>query len=142
MGRRARGALAALLAGASLSLALSACGGSDPSAAELSQAKDRLQIEAAAKRFAAAVEDKDAKAFCALLSPEDKKRLRYEERRCLVVWGPKQNPLFKAKNPNLALKEVTKVKLPNATAKLANGGELVFLQEDGAWYVNLAPAKK
>jgi len=122
---------------------LAACGSSsDVPTPVLKEAQARKQVEAVAARFAQVVADKDAKAFCKLLSPEDKKRLRYEERRCLVVWGPKQNPLFKAKNPDLALKEVTKVDLPNATARLANGGKLVFLQESGTWYVNLTPAKE
>lgn len=124
------------------SLSLAACGGSDPSGAEAIEAEDREQVEATAERFAAAVKDKNAKAFCAVLSPENKKRLRYEERQCLVVWGPENNPLFKAKDPDLSVEEITKLDVRNATAKLTNGGRLVFLQESGAWYVSLAPQGK
>jgi hypothetical protein len=108
------------------------------------QEQDQIeaQIEATAVRFAAAVESKDVKVFCRLLSPEAKKRLRYEERRCLVVWGPRRNPLFQAENPDLSIEEVTKIEPPNATARLANGGRLAFLRERGTWYVNLAAAKE
>jgi hypothetical protein len=129
-------ALVALLA----ALVLSACGGDSP--AEEAEAEDREQIEAVATEFADAVAAKDAKAFCAVLSPENKKRLRYEERKCIVVWGPESNPLFVAEDPDLSIEEITKIETPNATAKLANGGRLVFLKESGGWYVSLAPQGK
>lgn len=129
-------ALVALLA----ALVLSACGGD--SAAEEAEAEDREQIEAVAAEFSDAIAAKDTKAFCAVLSPENKKRLRYEEKKCLVVWGPENNPLFAAKDPDLSIEEITKLEVPNATAKLANGGRLVFLKESGAWYVSLGPQGK
>jgi hypothetical protein len=130
-----------LLAG----FALTGCGGSD-SPAEQREASDREQIEAVAGRFAAAVAAKDAKAFCATLAPNDVAKLSEGRndgsKRCLVVWGEGRNPLFVAKGPDLALDEITGLKSTTATATLANGGELAFLEEGGAWYVHLAPAKE
>lgn len=121
------------------------CGGSD-SPAEQRQASDREQIEAVAERFAAAVAAKDAKAFCATLAPIDVERLGEGRsdggKRCLVVWGEGRNPLFLAKNPDLALEEITEMKSTTATAELANGGELAFIKEGGGWYIHLAPAKE
>ena len=127
----------ASLAILSLAGLLAACGGS-----RSPEATDREQIEATAERFAAAVEGKDARAFCKLLAPEAKKRLRYEGRKCLVVWGRGENPLFRAEDPDLALAKLVSLERPNATAELTNGGKLVFLREDGTWYVNLAAPKE
>jgi hypothetical protein len=125
-------------------LALAACSsggsGSVPAPAGAS-ATDVTQIEATAARFAAAVRRKDATSFCRLLSPGEKQRLG-GQRRCLVVWGKGRNPLFAAKSPDLKLTEITKLQIPNASARLADGGRVVFLQEGGHWYLNLAPAKK
>lgn len=125
--------------------ALAACGGSD-SPAEQREASDREQIEAVAARFAAAVDAKDAKAFCATLAPNDVQKLGEGKsdgaKRCLVVWGKGRNPLFQAAGADLALEEITKLKGPTASAKLATGGELAFAKENGAWHVHLAPAKE
>jgi len=140
MRRLAAVCLASLAAGA-----LAACGGSD-SPAEQREASDREQIEAVADRFVAAVAAEDAKAFCATLAPNDVEQLGEGKndgsKRCLVVWGKGRNPLFQAKGADLALEEITKLKGPTASAKLASGGELAFAKEGGAWHVHLAPAKE
>jgi hypothetical protein len=127
---------------------LASCGGGSDSvpAPNGASAVDVTQIEALGAHFAAAVKDKDAEAFCKLLAPADVVRLGAGEtngqKRCLIVWGPAHNPLFAAKHPNLRLTRITKLKIPDASAKLANGGRLTFLRTGGAWYVDLAPAKK
>lgn len=125
--------------------ALAACGDSD-SPAEQREASDREQIEALAGRFAAAVEAKDAAAFCATLAPNDIERLGEGEtdgkRRCLVVWGRDRNPLFAAPDSDLELEQITEIERTTANATLANGGELAFTKEGGAWHVHLAPAQE
>jgi hypothetical protein len=126
-------------------LGLAACGDSE-SPAEQREASDREQIEAVARGFAEAVTARDAEAFCATLAPADVERLgegRNDGRkRCLVVWGRGRNPLFEAGDTDLTLEEITKLDASTATAKLANGGELAFTDERGAWHVHLAPAGK
>jgi len=140
-------AIAAALALAP-ALALSACGGSSETSTEAPQpeAGSRSPIEATASRFAAAVEAKDVRAFCKVLAPSAVQRLgegrSNGSKECLVVWGPKQNPFFKVEDPNLAVEDVTEIDGTSATARLANGGRLVFLRERGNWYVNIAPAKE
>jgi hypothetical protein len=145
-GRRARVPSFAVLALAAL--ALVACGGGSDSvpAPPGASSQDTEQIEATATRFARAVADRDVRAFCGLLAPSAVARLASGgingRKRCPVVWGPGQNPLFAAKHPGLQLEKIIQVKGPSATARLADGGRLVFLREGGAWYVNLAPATK
>lgn len=137
---------AALLVALSLvACALAACGDSG-SPAERREASDREQVEALAERFAAAVAARDAAAFCATLAPGDVERLgegRSDGRqRCLVVWGEGRNPLFAAPDPDLELDEIAELKRTSATATLANGGELAFVKEGGAWHVHLAPERE
>jgi len=137
--------VALLLALCLIAAVPAACGESD-SPAEQREASDREQIEAVAERFAAAVAARDARAFCATLAPNDVERLGKGEsdgsQRCLVVWGEGRNPLFEAKDPDLSIEEITELRGTTATATLANGGELAFLEEGGAWHVHLAPAKE
>jgi hypothetical protein len=129
------------LGGLFLTLLLEACGGSSPS--EEREIGERERVEAVAERFAAAVEAKDAEAFCAVLAPNDKAGLTGGtsdgEKRCLTVWGLGRNPLFAAKDPDLSLEEIAKLDSGTAVAELGGGGRLAFSKEQGSWYVSLAP---
>ncbi len=136
----------ALALGVATAVGLAACGDSSTEADDRSEAESRRQVEATASRFAAAVERKDPRAFCRLLAPSAVERLgggrSNGKKECLVVWGPKRNPFFKAEHPNLALEGVGELDAFSATARLANGGRLVLVRERGGWYVNLAPEKE
>ncbi len=136
---RAAGVAASVLFAA---LALSACG-DEPSKAEEQEDAAAAQIEAVAERFDAIVAAKDTKAFCKILAPSIVQRLgegkSNGKKECLVVWSPAKNPLFEAKDPDLTVAEITKVKPPTATADLNNGGKLAFLHEQGAWHVSMSP---
>jgi len=143
MRRRAPAAAAAIVA--ALALGGAGCGGDDTVPAPEGAAGDDVeQIEAVTASFARAVEQKDARAFCDLLAPNDVEKLGRGKtdgkKECLVVWGPKRNPLFAAESPDLRVAAVVEIDSGSATAKLATGGELAYLREGGGWYVHLAPA--
>lgn len=136
-GGAVRAALAALLVLA-LGVSLIACGDSGDSA----EASKETQITTATESLQVAIEAEDAKAFCDLLAPNDVEKLGEGRsdgaKRCLVVWGKGQNPLFGAADAELEIESVT-YDGAYATAKLTNGGELGFAKEGGRWYVHLAP---
>ena len=125
-----------------VALALGGCGASE---AKERRDADTERIEALAERFDEIVAAKDTKAFCRALAPSAVVRLgggRSDGRKeCLAVWAPARNPLFKAEDPDLTVTEIVKYDPPSVTARLANGGRLVFLREQGAWQIDIAPAK-
>lgn len=123
--------------------ALVACGGggSATSAPSGADAATVAEIEALTVRFADAVDGKDARAFCGLLAPSAIERLG-GEKRCLVVWGRDRNPLFATRGTDLSIERITKLGPPTAVARLANGGRLTYLRENGEWFVDLAPETK
>ena len=128
-----------------LALGLAACGGDEESKAEAQKDDDAGQVEAVAERFDRIVAAKDTEAFCEILAPSSVQRLGGGEtdgrKECLAVWGRARNPLFKASDPDLTVAEITKYEPPYVTARLNNGGKLVFLREGGTWYVTVAPQR-
>lgn len=139
---RAMAAVAAALA----VLPLAACGDSGPQPAESHEGESREAVKVAAERFAEVVSARDAGAFCALLSADDKARLaggrNDGEGRCLVVWGRRHNPFFGIPGPDLAFEEIVKLEPPTAVVRLGGGGRLVLAEEEGAWRISLAPEAK
>lgn len=130
---------AAVLVAVALATVLLSCGEDSPGSREGAE----MQIEELTGRFSRALATEDAKAFCALLAPNDRQRLGGGEtdgaRECLVVWGTDRNPLFSAKGTDLEVEGLA-FEGAYATAELANGGTLGFAREGGRWYVHLAPS--
>jgi hypothetical protein len=118
---------------------LAACGEESSPA----RATDEASIRTLAERFESILASRDVKAFCRVLAPNDRQRLgggRTDGKaECLTVWAPERNPLFQANQSDLGIESIS-FSGAYATAKLANGGELAFANENGRWYIHLEPA--
>jgi hypothetical protein len=122
--------------------AFGALGCGEDSSSSGPRGEDEAQVEAVAAAFEQIVAARDTEAFCEILAPNDVLKLgrgRSKGREeCLTVWGPRQNPLFRAERAEFDVERLS-FEGSYATAKLANGGELAFAKEGGRWYVHLAP---
>lgn len=139
-----------LLAVAALGIGLLACGQDGPevggsAAASIDTKSATERIEALTARFEKAIRQRDAKAFCELLAPNDVQRLGKGKgdgkKRCLAVWGKGRNPLFEAKDVELEIERI-EFEGSYASAELSNGGKFAYANEDGRWYVHLVPERQ
>jgi hypothetical protein len=121
-----------LICALALAGAVAGCGGSTDDRED-----DAREIREKQAEFQAAVDAKDTEAFCEALAPSYIEELGGME-VCLRRYVTRKNLLFKAKNPDLAVRNIDfEENGEEATAYLANDGFIYYLKEDGEWYPTL-----